>query len=155
MASELLSCVDIPIFVVGPGAQHSARHATPRRILHPVPSPGISEEASAFALDLAQIHRAELTLLHVLDPDVQAQINPERTFSWAEHALRSLIPPIQDLRFATQTQVTSGNLVESVVHTAAAIAADWIVLGVDGTLPFWRFRDTAAYKYWRGRTARC
>ena len=110
------------------------------------PSPGISEEASAFALDLAQIHRAELTLLHVLDSDVQAQINPERTFSWAEHALRSLIPPIQDLRFATQTQVTSGNLVESVVHTAAAIAADWIVLGVDGTLPFWRFRDTAAYK---------
>lgn len=146
VASELLSCVDIPIFVVGPGAQHSARHVTPRRILHPVSLAGDFRRSVCLALDLAQTHRAELTLLHVLDPDVERQIDPERTFSWAEHALRSLIPSIQDLRFATQTQVTSGNLVEEVTHTAAAIAADWIVLGVDGTLPLWRFRDTAAYK---------
>ena len=146
VASELLSCVDIPIFVVGPGAQRSTRQVTPRRILHPVSLAGDFRRSVCFALDLAQTHRAELTLLHVLDPDVQRQINSERTLSWAEHALRSLIPPIQDLRFATRTQVTSGNLVESVVHTADAIAADWIVLGVDGTHPLWRFRDTAAYK---------
>ena len=146
VASELLSCVDIPIFVVGPGAQRSIRQVAPRKILHPVSLAGNFRRSVCLALDLAQIHRAELTLLHVLDSDVQAQINPERTFSWAEHTLRSLIPPTQDLRFATQTQVTSGNLVEEVMNAAAATAADWIVLGVDGTLPFWRLRDTAAYK---------
>ena len=146
VAKDLLSWVDIPIFAVGPSAHQSAQHVTPRRILHPVSLAGDFRRSVCLALDLAQINRAELTLLHVLDPDVQKQINPERTFSWADCALRSLIPPIQDLRIGTQTQVTSGNLVESVVHTAATTGADWIVLGVDGTLPFWRFRDTAAYK---------
>jgi nucleotide-binding universal stress UspA family protein len=108
VASEFLSCVDIPIFVVGPGAQHSTRQMTPRRILHPVSLAGDFRRSVCLALDLAQLHRGELTLLHVVDPDVQRQINPERTLSWTERALRYPIPPTQPLRFATQIQMTSG-----------------------------------------------
>jgi len=146
VASELLSCVNIPVFAVGPAAYRSPQHAAPRRILHPVSLMGDYKKSVCLALDLAQTHRAELTLLHVLDPDVKAQINPERTRSWADRALNALIPSAKDLRFATQTQTASGNLVEEVLRTATAISADWIVLGVDGTIPIWRLRDTAAYK---------
>lgn len=144
VASDLLSRVDIPIFAVGPSAHQSVQHATPRRILHPVSFAGDFRRSVCLALDLAQTYRAELTLLHVLDSE--RPINTERTLCWAEHALRSLMPPSKDLRSATHTQVTSGELVEEVVHAAAAAAADWIVLGVNGPLPFWKFRDTAAYK---------
>jgi nucleotide-binding universal stress UspA family protein len=146
VASDLFSWVDIPIFAVGPNAQQPVQHVTPKRILHPVSLAGDFRRSVCLALDVAQSHRAELTLLHVLHPDVREQINPDRTFSWAEHALRSLIPSTQDLRLATKTRVGCGDLVEQVIYTAEATSADWVVFGVDGTLPFWMFRETAAYR---------
>lgn len=146
VASELLSWVDIPIFAVGPNVEPSAQHVVPNRILHPVSLVGDFRRSVCLALDVAQTHRAELTLLHVLNPEIREQIHPERTFLQAEHALRSLIPSTKDLRFATRTRVAAGELIEEVLHAAEETGADWIVCGVDGTLPFWKFGETAAYQ---------
>jgi nucleotide-binding universal stress UspA family protein len=117
----------------------------PQRILHPVSLAGDYRRGVCLALDLAQTYRAELMLLHVLDPDVRDQINPERILSWAENALSALVPPAEELRFPVETRAASGNLVDEVLRAAAAVRADWIVLGVDEA-GFWRFRDSTAYR---------
>ena len=153
VANQLLSCLDIPVFVVGPGAHDSPEHVlpepehmTPRRILHPVSFHGDFQKSIFLALDLAQVHSAELTLLHVVDPDVNDQINPERTLLWIEQALGALVPPAEELSFCVQTRAACGDVVEEVLLAAATTRADWIVLGVDADSPLWGLRNTTAYK---------
>ena len=146
VAKELLGTVDIPIFAVGPAAHGTIRHVSPKKILHPVSLAGDFRRSVCLALDLAQIQRAELTLLHVLDPDSLDKTNPEHNFALAQHALRSLIPPASDLRFSTEIRVVAGGVIEEVLQAAAGTGADWIVLGVDPAFPLWRIRDSAAYK---------
>jgi len=153
VANQLLSSLDIPVFVVGPGAHDSPEHVspvpehvTPRRILHPVSFHGDFQKSISLALDLAQVHGAELTLLHIVDPDVKEQINPERTLMWVEQAMGALVPPAEELSFRVQTRAACGDIVEEVLRAAAATRADWIVLGVDGNLPLWNLRNTTAYK---------
>jgi len=152
VANELLTRVDIPIFAVGPGAHGGAEHVipqpehvTPKNILHPVALGREYKRGVCLAFDLAQTYGAKLTLLHVLDPDLREQINPERKLAWAENALRALVPPAEELRFPVETRATSGDLVEEVLRAARATTADWIVLGVD-EVAYWRFRDSTAYK---------
>lgn len=152
VANELLTRVDIPIVAVGPGAHGGTEHVIPqpehvlpRNILHPVALGGDYRRGVCMAFDLAQTYRSKLTLLHVLDPHLREQINPERTLAWAENALRALVPPAEDLRFPVEARAASGNLVEEVLRAAAATTADWIVLGVDEAA-FWRFHDSTAYR---------
>jgi len=153
VANQLLSRLDIPVFVVGPGTHDSPEHVlpepehvTPRRILHPVSFHGDFQKSISLALDLAQVHGAELTLLHVVDPDVQEQINPERTLLWIEQALGALVPAAEELSFRVQTRAACGDKVEEVLRAAATTRADWIVLGVDGDSASWSLRNTTAYK---------
>ena len=95
-------------------------------------------------MDLAQANRAELTLLHVLDPDSEeAQV---RTLAWAKTALSALAPNGSDLVPPIHTSVACGNRVEEILHAASHLQTDWIVLGVDVAFPFWPFRDSTAYK---------
>lgn len=152
VANELLTRVDIPIFAIGPGAHGGSEHVIPQpehvmplNILHPVALGRDYRRGVCLAFDLAQTYRAKLTLLHVLDPDLREQINPERKLAWAENALRALVPPAEELRFPVETRAAAGDVVEEVLRAAAATTADWIVLGVDEAA-FWRFRDSTAYK---------
>jgi nucleotide-binding universal stress UspA family protein len=150
---QLLRRIDVPIFAVGPGTHDTPEHVvpqpehvTPRRILHPVSYRGDYKKGVGLALDLAQAYCAELTLLHVLNPEVQEQINPERTLAWAERAIGALAPPAEELRFPIQVRATTGNVAEEVLRVANETRADWIVLGVDGGFPSWPLADTIAYK---------
>jgi nucleotide-binding universal stress UspA family protein len=152
VANELLTRLDIPIFAVGPGARSGAdhvipqpEHVMPKNILHPVALGRDHRRGVCLAFDLAQTYRAKLTLMHVLDPDLREQINPERKLASAENALKALIPPAEEIRFSVETRAAAGNLVEEVLRAARATTADWIVLGVDEA-PFWKFRDSTAYK---------
>ena len=145
VANELLRNVNIPILAVGPHAREASTHALPRKILHPVSLLGDYAKLAAFAIDLAQVHHAELTLLHVLDPDTEEAVNPARTLVWAGHALADLAPRGGELA-PVRTRAVCGNPVEEILHAAATNGADWIVLGVDGAFPFWPLRDSTAYK---------
>ena len=153
VASQVLGRLDIPVFVIGPSAHDSPEHVlpepehvTPRRILQPVSFHEGFQKSISLALDLAQVHGAELTLLHVVDPDVEEQINPERTLLWIEQALGALVPPAEELSFRLQTRAACGDVVEEVLRAAGATRADWIVLGVDGDSAPWSLRNTTAYK---------
>jgi nucleotide-binding universal stress UspA family protein len=146
VANELLRSVEVPVFAVGPYARGLGEHDTPRKILYPVSLFGDEAGHVGFAIDLAQTYRAELTLLYVLDREVEAGMNCERTLAWAENALAALAPNGADLVPPVHTSAIAGDLVEEILNAATRTNADWIVLGVDGAYPFWPFRDTTAYK---------
>jgi nucleotide-binding universal stress UspA family protein len=146
VAHDLLSNLRIPIFVVGPHARDVGRHATPRRILHPVSLMGDYLESVQLALDIAQCYRAELTLLHVFNPDLKESINPERALEWAQTALAALVPDGSNLVPVVRTLVKCGKLAEEIVTAATETEADWIVLGADGSDRFWSLQETAAYR---------
>jgi nucleotide-binding universal stress UspA family protein len=146
VAHDLIAKVPVPIFVVGPHARDSVQHVTPRRILHPVSLMGDYRESLHLALEIAQAYKAELTLLHVLDRNVNQNIDPERSISWAKNALNSLIPEATSPVSALHTRVVSGNLAEEILKAAVQTHADWIVLGADGGLRSWFFPESAACK---------
>ncbi len=145
VASDLIRVVDIPILAIGPRARITPGHETPRSILHPVSLRGHYLKTAEFAMDLAQACRAELTLLHVLDPD-DREI-PELGMSvWAKDALSALAPNGEDLVPPIYTSVVYGDRVEEILNAASRTDADWIVLGVEERVPFWPFQDSTAYK---------
>ncbi|AXC14475.1 Universal stress protein family [Acidisarcina polymorpha] len=146
VAKELLKMVDVPIFTIGPHALTPSVQANPHRILHPVSLVGQDNRSIAISTELARTYHAELTLLHVMSPDVGRAHNSERTLTWARHALEALIPKGAELTPPVQTIATCGSLVDEILTTAATSKADWIVLGVDGDYPFWSFKDATAYK---------
>jgi nucleotide-binding universal stress UspA family protein len=146
VAKELLSSVDVPVFTVGPLSHAATVHFRPTRILHPVSLNGDFQKRVSFAFDVARNYGAQLTLLHVLDPDVKDAINPERTFKWVENALAALVPNAFEFTSQVKTRVEFGNRVKEILRVASEEQTDWIILGVDGTFPFSRFWDSTAYK---------
>lgn len=145
VANELLTSVRVPVFAVGPNARFGGQ-SRPHRILHPVSLTGDYIKSVRLAFDLAQTYRAELILLHVLNSDVREGINPERTFAWTERALRSLLPDTDEPMPPIHTRVKAGDLVKEILNGAKEEKADWIVIGMDGTVPLFHFPDNAAYK---------
>jgi nucleotide-binding universal stress UspA family protein len=146
VAHDLIAKVPVPIFVVGPHARDSVQHVTPRSILHPVSLLGDYRESLHLALQIAQAYEAELTLLHVLDRNVNQSIDPKRIIAWAQNALDALIPNATSPVFPVHTRVVSGNLAEEILKAAVQTNADWIVLGADGGLRSWFFPESAACK---------
>jgi nucleotide-binding universal stress UspA family protein len=146
VAHQLLATVDIPVFVVGPHARGSVEHITPRNLLHPVSLIGDYRNSVQFALNVAQTCRAELTLLHVVDPDVTADCNPTRILEWADNTLKSPAPAATDLVPPVHAMVTCGELAEEILKAADQIQADWIVLGANGGSHRWPFNESVAYK---------
>jgi nucleotide-binding universal stress UspA family protein len=144
VARDLLSRLDVPIFAVGPYAHHAARHARPRRILHPVSLAGDYRESFRLAVGLAELYQAELTLLHVLG-DLKESVNPERTREWAANALDTLAAEAADVP-RVHAQVRGGGLAEEIMAAATRDAADWIILGADGSHRYWHLLEAAAYK---------
>jgi nucleotide-binding universal stress UspA family protein len=146
VANELLKTVDVPIFAVGPRALTSPEHAAPRKILHPVSLDGECQKSVDFAIDVAQIYGAELTLLHVMSPDATRSNNSERTLNWAKNAMLALTPKGVTYVPPIQAVATCGHLVEEILSAANRTQSDWIILGVDGDYPLWSLKDSTAYK---------
>ena len=146
VANQLLGNVSIPVFVVGPKSAPFPKHATPGKILHPVSLNGDYRHGVELAIDLARIFKAELTLLHIPDRDVEASIHPGCTLTWAENLFATLVPKAGPLDPPIQVSVAFGNVVEEIRKGAVRIGADWIVLGVEETTPFWPLHESTAYK---------
>jgi nucleotide-binding universal stress UspA family protein len=146
VAHDLLGGVTIPVFVVGPHCAGSAEHATPRRILHPVSMLDGHRKSIDFAIELARIYKAELTLLHVPDRESETGIHPGYTLTWAEKLASKAFPESVALEHPIEIIVAYGNRVEEIRNAAARTHADWIVLGVDEGSPAWLLAESTAYK---------
>jgi nucleotide-binding universal stress UspA family protein len=146
VAHQLLTKVQVPMFVVGPGARNAAEHISPRLILHPVSLLDNYEESLHLAFEIAQRNTAELVLLHVLDRNVNENINPERTMEWARHALNALAASAPYTAPPVRTSVSWGDPANEIVRAAGFFGADWVVLGANGGHRFWSFNESVAYK---------
>ena len=144
VANRLLASIDVPVMVIGPQVCNLADHAAPRRILHPVSLMDIDDSSIQLPLNVAQACRAELTLLHVIDPDLMSCVNPARVSEWADKRLRSMVP-VSDLMPAINTRVSFGELAEEILKAADQTQADMILLGSAGCST-WPFSESAACK---------
>jgi nucleotide-binding universal stress UspA family protein len=146
VSNELLGSVSIPIFVVGPHAAVTPAHTKPQRILHPISLNGDYKKSFAIAAGLADCYQAELTLLHVDDPEVEKEINPARTLAWTQTAMMSLLPTGTAGGHPVHVQAVCGSVVTETLEAAAKANADWIVLGVEGPHGYLPFRNNIASK---------
>lgn len=146
VAHRLLTTSDVPVFVVGPHARTPEQHVNPRKILHPVSLMGNYRDSAQLAINIAQAYRAELTLLHIVDPNVLVSMHPGLVFEQADNALKALVPAATDLVPSMHTMVTFGEITEEILKVAGQIQSDWIVLGADSSYRFWVFNESVAYK---------
>lgn len=131
VAHDLIPWMGVPTFVVGPHSGPQTQHATPRRILHPVSLSGDYQEDCRLAMELAAAHRAELTLLHVLEHDMDDTVNPQRLHDWAETALRQMTAGASDPAAIVHTRVVFGKVVDEIANAARDMDVDWIVLSTN------------------------
>jgi nucleotide-binding universal stress UspA family protein len=85
-------------------------------------------------------------LLHIPDRDVEASIHPGCRLTWAENLFATLVPAGVKLDPPIRINVAFGNVVDEIRREATRIRADWIVLGVEESYPFWPLKDSTAYK---------
>jgi nucleotide-binding universal stress UspA family protein len=144
-ANEILKKVEVPAWTVGPHARPLA-HGAPHRILHPVSLSSGYQETAKFALGLAQLYKAEITLLHVLPRDVEARSVSEHLVQWTAFELGRLIPQEAPLWTTATIMVEAGEVVDRILEMAEKMLADLIVMGSNPDSPFWPvYGDNTVY----------
>lgn len=146
VANQILGRVHVPVFLVGLRSFDSTGRTTPQRILHPVSLSGDYRNSVDLAIELSRIYKAELTLLHVADREMEKNIQPGGTLPWVENLFANMIPKGVNLDPPIQVTMAFGNLVDEIRKAAIRMETDWIVLGVDGGHPFWQLSESTAYK---------
>lgn len=150
VAKTLIRSLDIPIFAVGPHVRAPEAFATPRRILHPVSLRGYYRENVDVARRLAEFYRAELILMHVIEPDaVGGQFNAHDQ-DWAKRQLDASVEDLSTLTVNLKTHVSYGEVIGEILENAARFGADWIVLGWNEKRQSVAFSESAAYRVMAG-----
>lgn len=144
VANALLLAVNVPVFAVGPHTGEVG-NAAPRRILHPVSLAGGYYETAMFAVELAHVYGAELTLIHILGTDVSHGSYVKDLFEKVNRKLNVLAAENSSVA-PVRTVVEAGEPVVEIVRVAAEIEADWIVMGIERDFPWWSMRNSAAYQ---------
>lgn len=142
VASEMFRTVDVPIFAVGPHADGRAKHCLPQRILTPVSLRGDCRGTVDFAVKLARIYKAELSLLHVMSPSATRG----DAIRWTKNALAAFAHDGMTLASPVQVDAVVGDVVEEILKVSTRTNADWIVMGVDRAYPFLPMNEGKAYR---------
>ena len=150
VAKSLLRSLEIPIFAVGPHVHAPEAFATPRRILHPVSLHGFYRENVDVARRLAEFYKAELILMHSIEPDTGNAGTGGHDLSWAKRQLDASIEDPSSLMVNLKTHVTYGELIGEILESAAEFETDWIVLGWNEKRRNPAFAESAAYRVMAG-----
>ena len=146
VAKSLLRSLEVPIFAVRAHVRASAAFAMPRRILHPVSLQGFYRENVEVARRLAVFYKAELILMHAVDPGTEGGNKSRHDPDWARQELEASVKapstPIVDLR----THVGCGDVIGEILQSASQFEADWIVLGWNERRDYPAFVESAAYR---------
>jgi nucleotide-binding universal stress UspA family protein len=150
VAKSLLRSLEIPLFAVGPHVRAPEAFATPRRILHPVSLHGHYRENVEVARRLAEFYRAELILMHSIEPDAGDGNSGAHDLSWAKRQLDASVENPSTLIVDLKTHVTYGEVIGEILESAAQFEADWIVLGWNEKRRNPAFTESAAYRVMAG-----
>ena len=114
------------------------------RILHATDYSKASDHALAEAIALAKQNRAELLVLHVIDPvtpyvagddmggaELYMKLE-ETTKQEAENSMKKLLEKLRKLKINAKSLLLRGNAHEQIVRTAKSRRANLIVIGTHG-----------------------
>lgn len=154
VAQRIFSLAPCPVLSVSPRARKSwGSDQRLARILYATDFLPGSLKALPYALSLAQVSHAELLLLHAPVPSVatSAEALPRETLQvYDQHQhLSALIPPKYRIWCKSDTLVTPGDPVRSIVETATKYSVDFIVIGAhgfDGSLAHFQVPLSTAYR---------
>ena len=120
----------VPVLTIGPCVRRATRGAAPRNILLAADFTLAGERASHYAAAMAREYDAKLTLLHVVeDAALQPGADRDAVLYGMETKLGDLLgEDAAGLRFCCHVEV--GKVVSTILHTAAEIDTDLLVLGV-------------------------
>jgi len=127
-AREILTRIEVPVCTIGPHCLPPAGEGI-RTIVHPTALGADCSVCARLALDLAEYHHAELTVLHVVSPDTA--IEPYLDPHYAFEKLASLLPSgSENAQMKVYTRVVPGDAKKEILRAAEETHADLIVLGV-------------------------
>jgi nucleotide-binding universal stress UspA family protein len=122
--------VDIPVLAVGPAEQLFNRHPSKgRRFLLATALDRESFGITESVLRIAKIHKAELTILHVIPEIAKAHPSALRVRDYAESKFREILSDIGEDMFSVTCIVEAGSMVETILRTASQGKFDLLVLG--------------------------
>jgi nucleotide-binding universal stress UspA family protein len=132
VAEEIFRLAPCPVMTVGPRVPREVPSEVElRHILYATDFTPTAERAAAFAISLAQEHRARLSLLHVVQEVSQA--SPQNTGllqNFFMKRLRQIVPEEADLWCDPDFVVEFGSPADCILKVATDRQADLAVLGV-------------------------
>lgn len=146
VAKSLLRSLEVPIFAVGPHVRTPEAFATPRRILHPVSLRGFYRENVEIVRRLAEFYRAELILMHSIEPDSSEVKAGAHDLNWAKRQLDASVEDPSAMIVELRTHVSYGEVIGEIIECASSFEADWIVLGWNEKRANPGFAESAAYR---------
>jgi nucleotide-binding universal stress UspA family protein len=138
VAEEVYRLAECPVLTVGPHVPREvAAEVGFRNILYATDFSPNSGKAAAYALSLAQEHRARLTLLHAVEEASQAsQPNAAMLRTYFTRLLEEFVPAEAGLWCDPEYVVEFGEAADTILKFAADRQADLIVMGVRKSATF-------------------
>lgn len=138
VAEEMFRLATCPVLTVGPKVPREVvAEAGFRNILYATDFTPNAERASAYALSLAQEHRARLTLLHAIQEGSESShANAALLHSYFAKLLQDLVPPEAELWCTPECVVDFGEAADTILKHASERQADLIVMGVRRSATF-------------------
>jgi nucleotide-binding universal stress UspA family protein len=137
VAEAVLRNANVPVTIVGPFVVEGAyRHSATRTILCSASGRDSGRVVASFAVELADKHRANLILQHVIPPQESATVLAGRTLGQVENELFSLIPSRFQDKVDVRTRAVLGDPTEELLYQGRSQRANLIVMGAQGASQF-------------------
>ncbi|MHB8302818.1 MAG: universal stress protein [Acidobacteriaceae bacterium] len=148
VAESIFHRVEIPVLAIGPRVAPKKRDLKDRmRIVFATPLDHDSRHMAEFALNVAENHHADLSLLHVSPEIAQGHPSAARVTEYAGKMLQDLLNVRTIHRCRPACEVVYGQPAESILEYAQQHSADMIVLGASAHSAFdSRFIPGIAYR---------
>jgi nucleotide-binding universal stress UspA family protein len=130
LAEDLMASLEVPVFIFGPNAQANAvSDPRPRQVLLATSFRPGNSVCTGFASAFAELHDAQLTMLHVLDAGGMSEQQRERARVAARQKLSAYIP--NEARLGRQPVITirEGDPSAKILEESSSFPNDLIILG--------------------------
>ena len=130
VAEDLMASLEVPVFTIGPHAHPCAvSDPRPRQVLLATSFHPGSSVCTGFAFAFAELHDAQLTMLHVLDTGGMSEQQTERARTAARQKLSAYIP--NEARLGRQPVITirEGDPATKILEESGSLPEDLIILG--------------------------
>jgi nucleotide-binding universal stress UspA family protein len=133
VAEDLLHEVDVPVCVIGPHVRPQVRSDhKPVSILFATSFHHKNQQSAQLALEIANLHQARLTLLHVMPSGSTSTKEYSGLHTRREEELLGLITEETKLWASPNIAIREGDAATEILAESVKVSADLIILGTTG-----------------------